>query len=65
MIYYKVPTNLDGKQVTTKAGYFSFVGGELLTAAQLKKYGFNPSYFEAVNASQKKIYFFFGARFAL
>jgi hypothetical protein len=62
MIYYKVPEKMDQKRT---ANGTIFVKNELLTKKQLDKMGGNPEQFEKVEISQRKIYWFFGARFAM
>ena len=59
MKFYKVRTEYEGKQ--GKPGYYH-VGGELLTAAELKEYGFKKRHCDVVDVAD--VYWFFGARFA-
>lgn len=62
MIYYKVPQQLDNKRTTNGT---IFVNGELLTEKQASKMGANLSQLEHIELSQRKTYWFFGARFAM
>jgi hypothetical protein len=68
MQYYKIPNIIDGCQVYSRKTqkYISFVGGELYTLRELEQMGvaWLAKKLEAVEVSRKKIYWFFGARFA-
>lgn len=68
MQYYKIPKELDGRQiyVRSKQRHVCFVGGELYTLRELEALGLKGwgKLLEAVEVSRKKIYWFFGARFA-
>lgn len=68
MKYYKIPKELNGRQiyVHSKQKHISFVGGELYTLRELEALGLKgwDRLLEAVEVSRRKIYWFFGARFA-
>lgn len=68
MQYYRIPKELDGRQiyVRSKQKQISFAGGELYTLRELEALGLEGwgKLLEAVEVSRKKIYWFFGARFA-
>lgn len=53
---------MDNKRTTNGT---IFVAGELLTEKQALKMGSNLDVLERVKISQRKIYWFFGARFAM
>lgn len=61
MIYYRVKPDADNK----KFGKTIYIGGELFTPAEAKKYNVNMDYVDAVNISKRRICWFFGARFEL
>lgn len=62
MNYYKVPKQMDNKRT---ANGTIFVAGELLTEKQALKMRANLDVFERTELSQRKTYWFFGARFAM
>lgn len=66
MQYYRIPKELDGRQIYVKQKRISFAGGELYTLRELEALGLKGwgKWLEAVEVSRKKIYWFFGARFA-
>lgn len=62
MTYYKVKPEFDQKR---RADGSIFVGGELYTKSELKRYkAENLNIFEVVNIPKNKVYWFFGARLA-
>lgn len=67
MLYYRVPQELDGKQIYVNNSYVSLAGNELFTKRECEKLGLTThhvfSKFTLVKV--KKIYTFFGARFEL
>lgn len=69
MKYYRVPKIIEGCQVYSRKTqkYISFAGGELFTLRELERMGITwvAKKLEAVEVSRKKIYWSFGARFAL
>ena len=65
MLYYKVKPEADNKQYHyTKTKTTIYVGGELYTPAEVKRYNLNPAYLELVDVNRRSVYFCFGARFA-
>lgn len=60
MTYYKTPELLDQKRFGN--GYF-YIAGELFTEKQANRIGANISILDKVEISQRKTYWFFGARF--
>lgn len=71
MKYFKIKPQFDNKPRYTlnKHGFAThagiFVGNELYTEHELKKYvRFNPEWLEPVNVSRKQTYIMFGARFS-
>jgi hypothetical protein len=62
MKYYKVSEKMDQKRFGN--GYF-YIAGELFTEKQANRIGANISLLDAVEISQRKTYWFFGARFAM
>lgn len=71
MVYYRVKPEYDNARRFTYArgGGLSidgiYVGNELYTARELEKYCGAFQYVERVEVPKSKIYFFFGARFAV
>ena len=67
MKYFRVPQELDGKQVYSpkSRSYISLVGEELYTQKECERYGFNTKKLQEIEISRKKTYWFFGARFEL
>lgn len=70
MIYYRVKPEYDNKTRYTWNNKHQgvsnsiLIANELYTPAEYKKIANCPDYFEQVQISKSKIYFFFGARFA-
>jgi len=62
MNYYKVPKQMDNRRT---ANGTIFVAGELLTEKQALKMGANLDALERIELSQRKTYWFFGARYAM
>ena len=62
MNYYKVPKQMDNRRT---ANGTIFISGELLTKKQAEKMGANLDELQPVELSQRKTYWFFGARFAM
>ena len=67
MQYYRTPQKFDGRDVYSRKArkWLIMVGGELHTARELLKYGFNPDAFERVEISRRRTFWSFGARFAI
>ena len=76
MTYYKVKPEHDNVKLLRYSGKYWYydgilVGNELYTEKELVKrriltaFGVHPGMFERVEISRKKIYWFFGARFAM
>lgn len=61
MTYYRVKEQYENMRRSDGSIY---VGGELLTESETKKYNTPEHILDAVNVSRKKTYWFFGARFA-
>ena len=62
MNYYKVPKQMDNRRT---ANGTIFISGELLTGKGALKMGANLDALERIELSQRKTYWFFGARFAM
>lgn len=62
MLYYRVPTAADQKRIPGRPGC-CFIGGELFTATECKKWKINPAQLEPVEISPRACYRSFGARF--
>ena len=70
MLYYKVKTP---DKLYRFDGYLQTVSNELYTPAEVKRYsvpdkhGYKmcPEWLEPVNISKRRVYWFFGARFAM
>ena len=72
MLYYRVKPEFDNR---TKYGYVGstyklkelgiLVGNELYTPAERQKIANSSRYFDVVRISQRKTYWFFGARFEI
>lgn len=60
MKYYKVKPEYDNRVLKKR---FIYVGGELFTEKECKRYEVNTNYCEVVDEKPKNTYFFFGARF--
>lgn len=68
MIYFKVPSDFDGRQVyTSKKVHHSFVADELYTKNEIRRYGIErfAQSFESVEVSMRRTCWFFGARFEI
>lgn len=69
MKYYQVTEEPKGGEIYLHSlnYWHSLVKGELYTAKELKKLNINPcsKFFTPVEVSRRKIYWFFGARFAV
>ena len=70
MLYYKVLPQYDNKKRYRWNNHGKgvadgsiLVANELYTPGEFRKIANCPAWFEKVNISKKKIYFFFGARF--
>ena len=68
MKYYKVKPENDQRKVgdiTRKRAITTLVANELYTEKEMDNKGLiiYPGYFDVVNVSSKRTYFFFGARF--
>ena len=61
MTYFKVKPGFD--QFPRKDGSI-LIAHELYTTREMERYGINPNACEEVQISKRKVYFFFGARFA-
>lgn len=71
MTYYKVKPKYDNFRLIKNHKHCGFlIVNELYTGKELEKsgilfcYGVKPDFFEKVEISRKKVYWFFGARFA-
>lgn len=62
MLYYRVKSEYDNMRRSDGSIY---VGRELLTAAEVKRYKTPQRILDAVDVPKNKTYFFFGARFAV
>lgn len=62
MKYYRVKPEFDNKSFNKRLIY---VGGELLTEKECKRYDVNTNYCEIIEEKPKNTYFFFGARFSV
>lgn len=70
MLYYKVKTP---DKLYRFNGYLQTVPNELYTPAEVKRYSvpdkhgykMRPEWLEPVNISKRRVYWFFGARFAM
>lgn len=70
MLYYKVKTPY---KLYRFNGYLQTVPNELYTPAEVKRYSvpdkrgcrLRPEWLEPVNISKRRVYWFFGARFAM
>ena len=70
MIYYKVPLELDGKQIYTSAGksktiYMPLVAHELFTEKECERYSLPKAKLTKIEIPKNRIYWFFGARFQM
>lgn len=71
MKYYRVKPEYDNKKRYQWNNHRQgvpdgiLIGNELYTPAEYKKLANCPAWFEEVEISRKKVYFFFGARFAM
>ncbi len=65
MLYYKVKPQYDNccKNPKIHDGNI-YVANELYTEKEVQKQNLNRSFLEPVEVSKKKVYWFFGARFA-
>ena len=61
MKYYRVLPEYDNKR---KNGGI-YIANELYTIKEAEKEALNKNYLELIEVSKKKVYFFFGARFAM
>lgn len=72
MLYYRVKPQYDNTKCFVYIGHSNLkikqegilVGNELYTPKERERLAMKDEYFEKVNISRKKIYWFFGARFA-
>lgn len=62
MVYYKVKKEYDNKQFPKRLIY---VGNELFTESEAKKYHVNKKYCDVIEINKNKTYFSFGARFEM
>ena len=73
MLYYRVKPDMDNRKKFVYTGGSTqkikqdglLVGNELYTPGERKHIANTDKFFEKVEISQRKIYWFFGARFAL
>lgn len=68
MIYYKVPKELDGKQIYTSAGkrksfYMPLVAQELFTEKECERYSLPKAKLVRVEVPKSRTHWLFGARF--
>lgn len=61
MLYYKIKASADQRQ--RKDGSF-LIANELYTQKEAERFKINPAYYDKAEASKRKVYFFFGCRFA-
>lgn len=65
MLYYKVKPQYDNYCKNPKIHDSNiYVANELYTEKEVQKQNLNRSFLEPVEVSKKKVYWFFGARFA-
>ena len=65
MLYYKVKPQYDNCYKNPKIHDGNiYVANELCTEKEVQKQNLNRSFLEPVEVSKKKVYWFFGARFA-
>ncbi len=65
MLYYKVKPQYDNCYKNPKIHDGNiYVANELYTEKEVQKQNLNRSFLEPVEVSKKKVYWFFGARFA-
>ena len=68
MKYFRVPVKMDGKRVIKRGDvYWELVRNELYTPKEIERFGMSylKDNLEEVEISRKKIFFSFGARFAV
>ena len=68
MKYFRVPVKMDGKRVIKRGDvYWELVRNELYTPKEIERFGMSylKDKLEEVEISRKKIFFSFGARFAV
>lgn len=61
MLYYKIKASADQRRRKDGA---ALVANELYTQKEAEKFKINPAHYDKVEISKRKVYFFFGCRFA-
>lgn len=67
MLYYRIPSGLDGRAVVSAGTYCGkvkryLIGGELYTAKECARYGISTARLEPVTISQRRTFTNFGVR---